>query len=126
MTMIARICLAACGLVALLAANATTWGNEPSQSQGMLVLSAAQADHLSKEPILVTVQESGTLATLQAGLDQGPLQFQITPAVKLRKNAKPLPLEDKVKSASRRQYDLLEWYEFPTEGTFQIQAVLKD
>lgn len=116
----------ACGLVVLVAANGTTRGDEPSRSQRTLVVSAAQADHLTKEPILVTVQDSGKVATLQAGLDQGPLQFQITPAVKLRKNAKPLPLEGKVDSASMRRYDLLEWYEFPPEGTFQFQAVIKD
>jgi TolA-binding protein len=126
MTMNARLCVTACGLVALLAANGTIRGEEPSQSQRTLVVSAAQAEHLTLEPILVTVHLSGKVATLPAGLDKGPLQFQITPAVKLRKNAKPLPLEGKVDSAPGRRYDLLEWYEFPAEGTFKIQAVVTD
>jgi hypothetical protein len=89
-------------------------------------VSAAQADHLTLEPILVTVQLSGKDATLPAGPDKGLLQFQITPTVKLRKGAKPLPLEDRVDSAPGRRYDLLEWYEFPGEGTFKIQAVVND
>ena len=122
----ATLCLTACGLVAVLATPVTTRGDEPSQGQRTLVLSAAQADHLTLEPILVTVQLSGKDATLPAGLDEGPLQFQITPAVKLRKSAKPLPLEDKVDSAPRRRYDLLEWYQFPAEGTFKIQAIVND
>jgi hypothetical protein len=126
MTMKTRLCLTACGLVALLAANVTTAGNEPSQGQRTLVLSAAQADHLTLEPILVTVKFSGKNGTLQPGLDKGPLQFQITPAVKLRKGAKPLPLEDKVDIAPWRRYDLLEWYQFPAEGTFKIQAAVDD
>jgi hypothetical protein len=126
MTMKARLCLTACGLVALLAANETTRGDELSQTQRTLVVSAAQADYLTLEPILVTVRLSGKDATLPAGLDKGPLQFQIMPAVKLRKSAKPLPLEDKVDNAPRRRYDLLEWYEFPAEGTFTIQAVVND
>jgi hypothetical protein len=109
-----------------LAANGTTRGDEPPQGQRTLVLSAAQAEHLSLEPILVAVQLSGKDATLPAGLDKGPLQFQITPTVKLRKSAKPLPLEDKVDGAPRRRYDLLEWYQFPAEGTFKIQAVVND
>ena len=122
----ARLCLTACGLVALLAANGTTRGDNPSQGQRTLVLSAAQAEHLTLEPILVTVQFGGKDVTLPAGLDKGPLQFQITPAVKLRKGGKPLPLEDKVESAPRRRYDLLEWYQFPAEGTFTIEAVVQD
>jgi hypothetical protein len=126
MTMKARLCLTACGLVALLAAQGTTRGDEPSQGQRTLVLSAAQADHLTLEPILVTVQLSGKDVTLPAGPDKGPLQFQITPAVKPRKSAKPLPLEDKVARAPRRRYDLLEWYQFPAEGTFKIQAIVND
>jgi TolA-binding protein len=126
MTMNAKLCLTACSLVALLAGNVTTRGDEPSQSQRTLVVSATQADHLTLEPILVTVQYNGKAATLPARLDKGPLQFQITPAVKPRKSAKPLPLEDKVDSASGRRYDLLEWYEFPAEGTFKIQAVVND
>jgi hypothetical protein len=122
----ASLCLTACGLVALLAANGAARGDEPSQGQRTLGLSAAQVDHLTLEPILVTVQLSGKNAALPAGLDRGPLQLRITPAVKLRKGAKPLPLEDKVDSAPRRRYDLLEWYQFPAEGTFKIQAVVKD
>ena len=122
----ARFCLAACVLAMLLAADATTRGDDASQNPSKLVVSAAQKDHLNKEPILVTVRVGSQVAGLPAGLDKGPLQFQITPAVKPRKNAKPLPLEDKIESASTRRYDLLEWYEFPAEGTFQIQAVVKD
>jgi hypothetical protein len=126
MTMKARLCLAACSLVALLAAHGTTRGDEAPQGQRALVLSAAQADHLTSEPIVVTVQFSGKSATLPASLDKGPLQFQITPVVKLRKGAKPLPLEDRVDSAPMRRYDLLEWYQFPPEGTFKVHAVVND
>jgi hypothetical protein len=119
----AKLWLTACGLAAVLAAQWTTWGGEAPRSQKTLVLAAAQVDHLTLEPILVTVQSS---VNLPAGVDKGPVQFEITPAVKLRKGAKPLPLEDKVASASSRRYDLLEWYEFPAEGTFKIQAVVND
>src|SRR6516164_1751761 len=126
MTMKARLCLTACGLVAVLAAPVTTRGDEPSQGQRTLALSAAQADHLTLEPILVTVQLSGKDAALPAGVEKGPLRFQITPAVKPRAGAKPLPLEDKVDRSPRRRCDLLEWYQFPAEGTFKIQAVVDE
>jgi TolA-binding protein len=122
----ARLALTACSLVAVLAAHLPTRGDEPAQGQRPVVLSAAQVDHLTFEPILVTVQLSGKHATLPAGVEKGPLQFQITPAVKLRQGAKPLPLEDKVQSAPNRHYDLLEWYQFPAEGTFKIQAIVND
>jgi hypothetical protein len=125
MTMKAKLCLTACGLVAVLAMAVTTWGGEPAQGKKTLVLSA-QADLLTFEPILVNVQLSGKGASLPAGLDKGPLQFQITPAVKLRQGAKPLPLEGKVENAPSRCYDLLEWYQFPAEGTFKIQAIVAD
>jgi hypothetical protein len=118
--------LTACGLVAVLAAHLTTRGDEPSQGQRTLALSAAQADHLTLEPILVTVQLSGKDAALPAGVEKGPLRFQITPAVKPRAGAKPLPLEDKVDRSPRRRCDLLEWYQFPAEGTFKIQAVVDE
>jgi hypothetical protein len=122
----ARLVLTACGLVAVLAAQLPTRGDEPAQGQRTLVLSAAQTNHLTLEPILVTVHLSGKDATLPASVEKGPLQFQITPAVKLRPGAKPLPLEDKVENAPSRRYDLLEWYQFPAEGTFKIQAVVND
>jgi hypothetical protein len=126
MTMKATLRLTACGLVAVLAVPVTTRGEEASDGKKALVLSAAQADHLTLEPILVTVHLSGKDATLPAGLEKGPLQIQITPAVKLRQGAKPLPLEGKVDSAPRRCYDLLEWYQFPAEGTFKVQAIVGD
>lgn len=91
----------------------------PVQVQVGLRLTASQKDFLTLEPILVTV-ESKSLLPVAPGKS---LTFQITPAVKERKGARPLPLEAKTKGKQTRLYDLLEWYQFPAEGRFTIQAI---
>lgn len=57
----------------------------------------------------------------------GTLSFEIQPAVKPLSGAKPLPLEAQapVINAHSRDYDLLEWYQFPASGKFTVRAVLQ-
>jgi hypothetical protein len=54
------------------------------------------------------------------------LKFEIEPAVKPRKGARPLPSEAQAALSSSRNYDLLEWFQFPESGTFTVRAVYED
>ena len=93
-----------------------------------LNLSAAQTEFLRQEPILVTLRTGGDAT---GGLPAAPgvegsapgVRFEIEPAVKPRKGAKPLPSESGADTVSVRKYDLLEWYQFPGTGTFTVRAV---
>ena len=91
---------------------------EPANSTVGLRLAASQKEFLTLEPILVTVEGKSALPASPGK----SLVFQITPAVKERKGAKPLPSEGKTEGKQNRLYDLLEWYQFPAEGKFTIQA----
>jgi tetratricopeptide (TPR) repeat protein len=57
--------------------------------------------------------------------DNALLRLEVSPKVSPRKGAKPLPLEALAKSTATRLIDLLEWYEFPAEGTFTVKAVFQ-
>lgn len=93
------------------------------EASGGLTLVVPQKEYLTFEPILVAVQAPKGVANLPAALDdKGPVRFEISPAVKRRAGAKPLPVEAKAAMARTRVYDLLEWYAFPAEGSFTIRA----
>ena len=93
-------------------------------------LRASQKELLTHEPILVTVVlEDRRVPTVPIAVDvKEGLRFEIQPAVKPRPNAKPLPGEAATKSmpVKQRVYDLLEWYQFPAEGSFTVHAVYED
>jgi hypothetical protein len=91
---------------------------EPAQFTVGLRLAANQKEFLTVEPILVTVEGKSALPASPGK----SLVFQITPPVKERKGARPLPSEAKTNGKQSRLYDLLEWYQFPAEGKFIIQA----
>ena len=116
-------CVAACAL--LLIGGTNTCGDES------LDLIVSQGDLLRVEPILVTLRlESDAFQSLPPGpgkSDNGELRFEIEPAVKARDGAKPLPLEAQASAidARPRDYDLLEWYQFPGKGKFTVRAVLE-
>jgi hypothetical protein len=103
-------------------------GKEPARAESGLTVSPSQKEFVSAEPILVTVAVGKEGATLPASVstkDKAGLRFDIQPAVKVRREGRPLALEAKVKESPGRLYDLLEWYEFPPEGTFTVRAVLE-
>lgn len=88
-------------------------------------LSAGQGEFLWQEPIFVRV-EAPTAEGLPAAPVSGALRFEIEPAVKPRPNAKPLPQEAREASAKARDFDLLEWFQFPEQGgTWTVRAVLE-
>jgi len=105
-----------CGL--LLWSGIGAKAEEPAKATVGLRLAASQKEFLTLEPILVTVEAKSALPAAPGKT----LTFQITPTVKERKGAKPLPSEAKTESKQSRLYDLLEWYQFPAEGKFTIQA----
>lgn len=92
-----------------------------------LVFVVPQKEYLTFEPILVMVQAPLGTPGLPMTLDEkSSLRFEISPPVKPRKGAKPLPVEAKLDKARTRLYDLLEWYQFPAEGTFTVRAILQN
>jgi hypothetical protein len=125
--------LTATGLsVALLVAAAlTVRGDPPFASVVKLQAHLEQKEVLSLEPILVTLRlEGNTIPHLPAmpGKAKGvSLRFVIKPEVKPRPNAKPLPVEGKGADlpAKVRTFDLLEWYQFPAEGEWAIEAIVE-
>src|SRR6266545_5987675 len=95
-----------------------------------LSLTASQKDFLTQEPILLTARLAQAGVVLPPGpgkLGETTLRFEVTPAVKVRPNAKPLPLETRGADlpATLRTYDLLEWFQFPAEGTWIVQAIVE-
>ena len=96
-----------------------------------LHLLSGETELLQVEPILVTVRlQSERVHFLPPGPGEskvGTLSFEIEPAVKPRSGAKPLPLEAQapVINAQSRDYDLLEWYQFPASGKFTVRAVFE-
>ena len=92
-----------------------------------LTLSAGQKEWLQVEPILVTVAADtpGLDVPAVPGGDDASngFRFEITPAVKPRDGARPLPGEPRGPAARSRVFDLLEWFEFPADGTFAVRAV---
>ena len=92
-----------------------------------VILVVPQKEYQTLEPILVVIQAPKGLASLPTSLDEkAPLRIEISPPVKPRKGAKPLPVEAKVDKAQARIYDLLEWYQFPNEGTFTLRAIVQN
>jgi hypothetical protein len=95
-------------------------------------LAVDQAELLKLEPILVTLKIEGVPgAALPAALGSeaqsaaDALRFEVDPAVKPRPAAKPLPGEAATANQPKasRTYDLLEWFQFPDQGTFRVRAV---
>src|ERR1700730_12102941 len=110
-----RLRLSIIGVAVLSCAHVLAEGDEASPRLGLVI---EQKEFLTLEPILVRVQ--GTSKQLQ-GLHPAPgklLRFDVRPPLKPRGGAKPLPLEGRVETASKRTYDLLEWFQFPAEGAF--------
>lgn len=99
-----------------------------ADGRGALKLSADQSVFLRQEPILVTLRAEGDSAqglpaTVGGESLSQSLRFEIEPAVKPRKGARPLPEEARADATATRTYDLLEWFEFPGAGTFTVRAV---
>jgi hypothetical protein len=117
--------------LALFCAGQMVTSADPPVNSAPLILKAGQKDFLTQEPILLTVQVDGPRGTV---LPAGPgkvgdttLRFEVSPAVKARPNAKPLPLEAKGADlpATIRTYDLLEWFQFPAQGSWTVQAIVE-
>lgn len=111
-----------------LALMATCWAFSDGPDDN-LTLKASQKEFLALEPILVVVKAPSGLTAgvpVEVGAKEG-LSFDIKPAVKPRPNAKPLPQEAKTRgqAVKSRLVDLLEWHQFPAEGTFTVQAKLQ-
>lgn len=114
-----HLILSVCGLMLV-----ASWGI--ADDSGRLVLKADQKEFLTLEPILVTVKSPVPGLSAGAGI-KDRIRFDIKPVVKPRPGARPLPQEAKIddSTATNRVIDLLEWYQFPTEGTFTVQASLE-
>jgi hypothetical protein len=104
----------------------------PAAAADSIQLRAAQKEHLSLEPILVTARLEGAAQPgLPAAPGKGPagsLRFEIKPALKARSGGKPLPLEARAAKGDVRvrTYDLLEWFQFPAAGgSFTVRAVFE-
>ena len=117
------------GLAVLLFCTVATSGKVSFGGDGVLHLLSGQTEFLQVEPILVTLRlQSDDPQHLPASPGEsasGALRFEIEPAVKPRDGARPLPLESAVADAQVRDFDLLEWYQFPGEGKFTVRAVLQ-
>jgi hypothetical protein len=125
-----------------------------ADSPDTLHLTSSQKEFLWLEPILVTVRldsvrhqglpiQAGAVSKAMhapkgkaqaaeasaAGTSSlGTLKFDISPVVKVRPGAKPLPLEGQELEAKvqQRTYDLLEWFEFPDKaGPWVVRAVFE-
>src|SRR5262245_46274349 len=96
---------------------------DETKARPSVVLTAAQKECLALEPILAVVRlggdNKGTVpAVVGDAKGEATLTFDIKPAVKARKGAKPLPLEADAAGRRARLFDLLEWYQFPATGEF--------
>jgi TolA-binding protein len=127
-----QCCLCAAILFSTLvvADQALSTTDQPGTTDANVGLSLDQKNFLTQEPILVTVQVGERGATLPAGPGKSggtTLRFEISPPVKARPGAKPLPLEAKGADlpATIRTYDLLEWYQFPAQGSWTVQAIVE-
>jgi hypothetical protein len=116
--------------VALLSAGQTAAAGQPAAKGSGVELVAGRTEFLTHEPILVTARvtdRSGAILRASLGACKGKsLAFEITPAVKARKSASPLPLEGRAEGelVTVRTYDLLEWFEFPAEGSWTVRVVV--
>ena len=115
----------------LLAAGQLVTSADPPVNSAPLVLTAGQKEFLTQEPILVTVgvenRRGAVLPASPGKASEATLRFEVRPAVKPRPNAKPLPLEAKAADlpATIRTYDLLEWFQFPAQGSWTVQAIVE-
>ncbi len=122
---------AAAALALLGAGQLVTSADPPAGAVQGLSLAAGQKDYLTQEPILVTARlraPGGAALPAAPGKGaKGTLRFEVTPALKARPNAKPLPLEAQGADlpATIRTYDLVEWFQFPAEGSWTMQAVFE-
>jgi hypothetical protein len=111
-------------ILCAMASDRATAGEE----KAALRLTASRTELLRLEPILVTVKFEGDIGP---GLPAAPggesaaelFGFEIEPALKPRPGAKPLPAEARTPLARVRKLDLLEWFQFPDNGTFTVRAV---
>lgn len=107
---------------------ASTPGQQANADEN-IELTSKQTKLLRIEPILVTLQlksdEFQALPAEPGKSETAELRFEIEPAVQPRDGARPLPLEAQTPDAKTRDYDLLEWYQFPDEGDFTVRAVLQ-
>jgi predicted Zn-dependent protease len=121
-----RILVAALGAITCLIATPRVHAGKEA-----LELRAPQKNYLTHEPLLVTIRSNGVKSSLPAAdkSDAALLRFDVKPAVKARPAIKPLLVESKVDGkagpVASRRYDLLEWFQFPAEGTFTVTALLQ-
>ena len=107
-----------------------SWSQGADESgRASLTLTTEQKEFLTFEPILVKIRlkSPNSHLPIQVGDAKGKiiLRFDIQPPVKTRPGAKPLPLESQRPDAQVRIVDLLEWYQFPGEGKFRVEAMLE-
>jgi len=126
-----RIGLLLAGLLPLVGSAIATGDASGKPAEG-LHLSVQQKECLWLEPVLVSVRLQSErlpgLPALPGKSKAGTLRFDITPAVKARPNAKPLPLESAGADMNvpTRRYDLFELFTFPnTGGTWTVKVVLE-
>jgi hypothetical protein len=100
---------------------------DPAYAAPPSLVLTAQKDYLDREPVLVVVRLAGdgTVPAEVGGKGEATLSFDIKPAVKARKGAKPLPLEAASSGRRARVFDLLEWYQLPAQGEFTVTATIK-
>ena len=125
-----RLALGSVAAVLVLAAGPAAGGDVPIGERGALQLTGAQKEYLTHEPILVTARllTASPQWRLPPGSGKnaaGTIRFEVTPAVKERPGARPLPFEAAQASGSQRVYDLLECLQLPAEGTFTVRLVLE-
>ncbi len=116
-----KVSIAAVGVLAAVSSLGATPAGDA------LDLKIGQTEFLTIEPILARVHlESSTLQGLPAAPGTS-LRFEIEPAVKPRKGARPLPLESQAgeTAVSTRDYDLFEWFEISKAGTWTVKAVFE-
>jgi hypothetical protein len=106
-------------------------------SDDALQLTIGQSELLHKEPVLVNLRlQPAAVKALppQPGNgDGGTLRFEFEPGIEphvvadWRRPGKPLPLEaaSATGEVTSRDYELLEWYQIPKEGTFSVRAVFE-
>lgn len=117
---------ARCHAILVLCGLMLVAGRGDADEPAKLVLKADQKEFLTLEPILVTMKSPLPGLSAGAGVKEG-IRFDIRPSVKPRPGARPLPQEAKIadSTATNRVIDLLEWYQFPAEGSFTVQASLE-
>jgi hypothetical protein len=116
--------------VLLAGSGAPTADAQPAAKES-LRMTAVEREHLTLEPVLVTLRMPGGEGPGGSGLcDPTPtdrdvkFRFEAEPPVKARPKGQSLPVEQ-VGGKRIGVYDLLEWLQLPAEGTLTVRAVVE-